>query len=472
MPMNLMDRVRARLGREEGFSLVEMVVALLVLGIAMGGLAHLTASSLVTSSRNRQREVAVGLTNQLMEEIRANGYDNIKMQSGPATYVDNGVSKPTLMDGSCTTCLVHQRTVVSGRYTFTVSTWVYGVDDAADGLAGSDADLLTVDYKRVILEVAATAGASFRYKVDTIIHDTESEPVVAVQGIRLELRDPANGNQIIGSTDYVWELTISGAGIDAAEVDEGVYENFTLPAGAYTCLLKNTPSSSGWHPVGTTNAEETFGCTVLDGAITTTARYWTQDQTCSYTPGLTGRLWVRVLTPDGTPLAGAMVDAAPAAGQPTNPPATSTDANGDVTFNPVDTGDYTVSVTATGYDPSPPLTTCITTTVPTQPQLTFTLNPTPPPQQTATVNVIVKSKKDGVRTIKAVLEDGPQLYEQQQDFNKDQTKTFTFTPVFGTYNVRVYCLKNGKWNKKKEDKKETFNRTTPPYNYGEWKIGC
>ena len=84
-----------------------------------------------------------------------------------------------------------------------------------------------------------------------------------------------------------------------------------------------------------------------------------------------------------------------------------------------------------------------------------------------------KSTATGTVTWKLVLESGPEPYEQQLQVSKDQTVTFTLTPVaFGQYDVRLYCLKSGAWNKRKENNDETFSVADPPYTYAFGSVGC
>ena len=58
-------------GREEGFSLVEVMVATLVLVIVMFSVTYVMVNSLADTAYARQRSEAINLANQTIEEVRA-----------------------------------------------------------------------------------------------------------------------------------------------------------------------------------------------------------------------------------------------------------------------------------------------------------------------------------------------------------------------------------------------------------------
>ena len=61
---------------------------------------------------------------------------------------------------------------------------------------------------------------------------------------------PGDANPEITDDAYDWQMDITGADIQADEVDEGIYQNFSLAVGTYTCTLTNTRPSKDWYPLG------------------------------------------------------------------------------------------------------------------------------------------------------------------------------------------------------------------------------
>jgi hypothetical protein len=84
----------------------------------------------------------------------------------------------------------------------------------------------------------------------------------------------------------------------------------------------------------------------------------------------------------------------------------------------------------------------------------------------------VKNTAAGTVQFKVALEIGPQAYELAQSIDHNATVTYTFNPVFGTYNVVVYCLKASVWTKKTSKNGQTFSVTTPPYTLATISSGC
>jgi prepilin-type N-terminal cleavage/methylation domain-containing protein len=60
----------SRILRESGFTLIEIVIAMVILGIATGGLVHMQISSLSTLTDSRYLSTAVTLAQDKMEELK------------------------------------------------------------------------------------------------------------------------------------------------------------------------------------------------------------------------------------------------------------------------------------------------------------------------------------------------------------------------------------------------------------------
>ncbi|HEV3475130.1 MAG TPA: prepilin-type N-terminal cleavage/methylation domain-containing protein [Actinomycetota bacterium] len=74
----IIARLRSRAGREEGFTLIEVMVAVAVLFIALLALARTATVAFTDIAASRQRQTANQLANQLLEEVRAIPYESVK----------------------------------------------------------------------------------------------------------------------------------------------------------------------------------------------------------------------------------------------------------------------------------------------------------------------------------------------------------------------------------------------------------
>lgn len=134
---------RRRFGRgadDGGFSLVELMVALTVIAVAMAGLVPLAVASLVDVTVAHQRQEAVGLGDQALEEVRAlplatvaDGLSNTDVSSGSdpsiascgaGLYCYAGEQIPTGNNASVVPLVPHTQTVTVRKTSFTVSVYV------------------------------------------------------------------------------------------------------------------------------------------------------------------------------------------------------------------------------------------------------------------------------------------------------------------------------------------------------------
>ena len=70
--------------QQSGFTLIEVLVGLLVLGLAAGATAMTMQSTANYLSENRQAVAAIALAQGVMEEVRAQPFDEIESGSKPA----------------------------------------------------------------------------------------------------------------------------------------------------------------------------------------------------------------------------------------------------------------------------------------------------------------------------------------------------------------------------------------------------
>jgi len=81
--MRCIGRVRSRV--DEGFSLIEVIVAMVIIAAVMATLAGIVVSSLTTITQARQRQTATALATQAIERLRALPYDTISLANASAT---------------------------------------------------------------------------------------------------------------------------------------------------------------------------------------------------------------------------------------------------------------------------------------------------------------------------------------------------------------------------------------------------
>jgi type II secretory pathway pseudopilin PulG len=91
--MSCLARFRARLRVEEGWGLIELLAAMVVLAIAVGALLSVFSASVVALRRAGVRGTATVLAEKQMELYRKVAWDEIRLDSGqlataPAPYTD------------------------------------------------------------------------------------------------------------------------------------------------------------------------------------------------------------------------------------------------------------------------------------------------------------------------------------------------------------------------------------------------
>lgn len=95
---------------DEGFTLVELVMAMLVMAIVMGSVGYVLTNSLLDAAYSRQRSVAINLANQTVEEVRALGW--VQIEKGMST------SDPTFTTTTDPNITVHQDSNGANYYCF------------------------------------------------------------------------------------------------------------------------------------------------------------------------------------------------------------------------------------------------------------------------------------------------------------------------------------------------------------------
>ena len=91
------------LHRQQGFSLIEALVAFLILSVGMLGIASLQTMSLKSGHTAAMRTVAVMKVEEILESMRSNPEALMSYSAGTADMgVDNGCSQTTVAAANCT----------------------------------------------------------------------------------------------------------------------------------------------------------------------------------------------------------------------------------------------------------------------------------------------------------------------------------------------------------------------------------
>jgi Tfp pilus assembly protein PilV len=174
------ERGRALLRRDDGFTLIEVLIAAVVLIIGVTGLFGLLNTTAKTSLQTHDREGAVSLARQILEDAHTIPFD----QLAPGTVVEklqamNGLENAT--PGSTWT-IVHGASNTQQGATYTVTVSECSIDEPRNGLAktseltseevktfceehkgkeewqsGDAVDATPIDFKRVTVDVTWSA---------------------------------------------------------------------------------------------------------------------------------------------------------------------------------------------------------------------------------------------------------------------------------------------------------------------------
>lgn len=153
MLLRIVDRLRAARESEEGFTIIEVMVAMTIFALIAAGVAAGIVSTMYLTQDNRSREAALNLANQAIDVARS---------TKDVFTLDDDTASQTV-----------------GTQTFTVkqtTNWINsdGTDTPNSCGAGSGA----LAYKRVSVVVSWTSGASPRQK--SVVLDTLISPSSAV----------------------------------------------------------------------------------------------------------------------------------------------------------------------------------------------------------------------------------------------------------------------------------------------------
>lgn len=157
--------IRARIGSQSGFTLIEVTLTMLILLVGLGGAVTMINGANAITVKTKQREAATNLQREVLEGARAVPYVQLT-SNGLRSALQ---SAPALADSmpSTTAWTVQRRNA-----TYTVDATVCSVDDALDGLGDHSAgtfcasqspgteDAAADDFKRITIQVSWSSPRS------------------------------------------------------------------------------------------------------------------------------------------------------------------------------------------------------------------------------------------------------------------------------------------------------------------------
>ncbi len=204
--------------REKGTTLIELLVALFVMGLIMASMISLFLAAGEILSGNKARAGALTLAQDRLEYLRSLSYREVGTVGGIPAGVASGTEVLVLNDT---------------RYT--VRTLIQYVDDDADGLGGGDTTGVTADYKRAKVEVSwFDRGATSSLTLVSSVVPVGIENLDGGGTLRLAVIDSV-GLPVEGATVAILNNTI------ATSVD-----TFALTTAAGEVIFPGAPVGSGY----------------------------------------------------------------------------------------------------------------------------------------------------------------------------------------------------------------------------------
>ena len=171
-------RGRGRLRATRGFSLVEVLVAMLILSIGMLGIGGLFLESVRSSRTALLRTQAISLVGDMADRIRANATARVAYDSG-------GYAEPQLHDCAPSSTIAGVNCTVQQLAEDDLARWTAAVRGALPGTAATPAGAT------VTLFPGASASIPDRYQIVVTWNEPgEAQPLVYRSDVVIIKRDP------------------------------------------------------------------------------------------------------------------------------------------------------------------------------------------------------------------------------------------------------------------------------------------
>lgn len=256
--------IRRLTGDQQGFTLIEMMVAILLLAIIFAAMVSVIITSLTSMQREEQRVRATQLAQEELERLRAIEWDCAAIDSSDPDYnaTYNGNTTVILDPAECGDPSVAPDPSPTVRAVdgidYTVTRNVYWIDDPADGTAATGTDSDPQDYKEFRADIA------WAFRGETYTYANTSTRVPTIEEVPLD-PPPASTTFEITSleVDPVSVGTIAGATTSTitviAETSQAASSvTLTVPSSSYgSAALSDISSGAGvrWQktiPAGST----------------------------------------------------------------------------------------------------------------------------------------------------------------------------------------------------------------------------
>jgi hypothetical protein len=348
--------VQRRMQGDDGSTLIETVVALVVFAVIMSGLAASLAVFAHNTALTKARSAATSLAQKQVETARSLGTTNLSVCTGggsPATFPFKGTNYPVITS-TATGCLPFQATKTSGGYSFAVKQYVLNLGTKTN-TAG-----IPQTQKLLMVKLSWTAPTAGSYELDTVMNNNEAVAATPAQGIRINVNDSTG--TLINISAAIWDYTIkdgTNTVVASGTTEDGSTGVLSLNPGTYTCSIvaeadagqSYSPGTNPGMTVDATNDSITGTCTVTANTATDWTTTWNELSSCT-SSGTKGSLAVTVTDSSGATVSGATVALTNVNGNSVPGNAT-TNASGVALFSGNVADDlYTYTISKTGYTTS------------------------------------------------------------------------------------------------------------------------
>lgn len=178
---------------EQGMSLVEVMIALLIVGVIMSALASVLITNLVAVRGQESRTQATAAINDILEQAQRVDYDSAVLcasaatsQFGGSTFEGEDLVVSSGVCGASDEVLPHRTVTRDGR-DYDVTTAITWADDDGDGLGAADSDT-PQDIKRIVVDVAwvsdgrAQSARNMAFRAPQFLEQLVTAEVVADDG--------------------------------------------------------------------------------------------------------------------------------------------------------------------------------------------------------------------------------------------------------------------------------------------------